>query len=280
MNLQEFVKTKDWLICVDSDGCAMDTMDVKHVRCFGPCMVAEWKLEPWQDQVLARWNEINLYTMTRGTNRFKGLAQALTEVNDRCTPIEGLAELTDWVARAPELSNGALAQAVQSAKGPCLGKALAWSQQVNAAIDALPAETKKPFAGVAEGLEAAHRAADVAVVSSANREAVVEEWTRCGLLDKVDVLCSQDTGTKADCIARLQAKGYAPDHILMVGDAPGDWDAARKNGVWFYPILVRHEAESWAEFPTGALPAFTGGRYAAYERQATARFTANLGGGQ
>ena len=78
-SLDEFVKKKRYLICVDSDGCAMDTMDVKHIRCFGPCMVKEWGLEEWQDQVLERWNEINLYSMTRGINRFLALAQALTD---------------------------------------------------------------------------------------------------------------------------------------------------------------------------------------------------------
>lgn len=36
MNITEYVKKKDFLICVDSDGCAMDTMDIKHIKCFGP----------------------------------------------------------------------------------------------------------------------------------------------------------------------------------------------------------------------------------------------------
>lgn len=76
----------------------MDTMDVKHFRCFGPCMVEEWQLEEWREEILTRWNEINLYTMTRGINRFKGLAQALTEINERCTPIPGVEELADWAA--------------------------------------------------------------------------------------------------------------------------------------------------------------------------------------
>ena len=49
-----------FLVCVDSDGCAMDTMDIKHTRCFGPCLVAEWGLDPWREDVLGRWNEINL----------------------------------------------------------------------------------------------------------------------------------------------------------------------------------------------------------------------------
>ena len=38
---------KDYLICVDSDGCAIDSMDIKHVRCFGPCLIKEWDLEEW-----------------------------------------------------------------------------------------------------------------------------------------------------------------------------------------------------------------------------------------
>lgn len=275
--LQEFTKRKDYLICVDSDGCAMDTMDVKHKRCFGPCMVEEWGLQPWAEPILARWDAVNLYTMTRGINRFKGLAIVLREVDARYTRIDGLDEFTDWAERAAELSNSALAEAVKTARGPALAKALAWSKAVNAAIDALPESEKKPFAGVAESLAAAHAVADVAVVSSANREAVEEEWARCGLLDSVDVLCCQDSGSKAACIAQLKAKGYAPGYILMIGDAPGDRDAAHKNGVLFYPILVRREADSWGEFVKAALPAFLNGSYAvAGGAAAERRFEENL----
>ena len=49
-----FVPGHQFLICVDSDGCAMDTMDIKHIRCFGPCMVKEWGLEEWAQPVLSR----------------------------------------------------------------------------------------------------------------------------------------------------------------------------------------------------------------------------------
>lgn len=276
-DLQHFVKTREYLVCVDSDGCAMDTMDIKHFRCFGPCMVEEWGLEEWAQPILARWNEINLYTMTRGVNRFKGLAMALDEINAQYTAVEGLDELKAWAASAPELSNGALEKALPAAQGPCLAKALSWSKKVNAAINALPESEKKPFDGAAAGLAAAHAAADVAVVSSANREAVEEEWARCGLLGSVDVLCCQDAGSKAACIAQLKAKGYAPDHILMVGDAPGDKAAAEKNGVWFYPILVRHEAESWAELVSTALARLTADAYAPYGEALAEKFLANLG---
>lgn len=276
-NLDAFSKQKEYLICVDSDGCAMDTMDIKHFRCFGPCMVEEWSLEEWKKPILDRWNEINLYTMTRGINRFKGLAMALAEIDKEYTAIAGVEELVDWAERAPELSNSALSKAAESAQGPALAKALSWSKKVNAAIDALPESEKKPFAGVAEGLAAAHGLADVAVVSSANREAVVEEWQKWNLLDHVDVLCCQDSGSKALCISELKKKGYAPDHILMVGDAPGDKDAADKNGVYYYPILVRHEAESWASFGE-ALDHLRKGSYVGYGQQKAKEFLDNLSG--
>lgn len=138
MTLQDFAKQRDFLVCVDSDGCAMDTMDVKHIRCFGPCLVREWGLEAWTEPILKRWNEINLYSMTRGINRFKALAEFLGETNAWYTPIEGVEELVAWIGSAPELSNAALAEAVKTARGPALAKALSWSKAVNAAIDALP----------------------------------------------------------------------------------------------------------------------------------------------
>ena len=187
-----------------------------------------------------------------------------------------MAELTEWVQSAPELSNRAVEQAAAAARGPCLAKVLSWSRKVNAAIDGLPELDKKPFDGVAEGLAAAHDLADVAVVSSANREAVEEEWARCGLLDKVDVVCCQDTGSKADCIAALLGKGYAPDHVVMVGDAPGDRSAAQKNGVWFYPILMRRESESWEELAAEGLECLRSGAFARYAEEKGRQFEENL----
>lgn len=278
VNLQSFIKKKDFLICVDSDGCAMDTMDVKHIRCFGPCMVEEWGLWKWKDEILARWNEINLYTATRGINRFKGLAMALTEINEKYCSIDGIDELNEWVSKSPELSNKAIKLAAATARTSCLEKAFSWSQKVNAAVMALPNGQKKPFDHVKEGLLAAHNFADIAVVSSANMEAVVEEWQRCCLLECVDVLCCQDVGSKAHCIEELEKKGYAKDHILMIGDAPGDEAASSENGVYFYPILVRHEAESWQELRKTALPQFAKLCYDSYGKEKRLDFVRNLGG--
>ena len=113
-DLSNFTKKHDYLICVDSDGCAMDTMDIKHIRCFGPCMVTEWQLEAWSEDILHRWNEVNLYTMTRGINRFKGLAVALSEINSKYRKIEGIDELVSWAETSPELSNDAVQRQIDA----------------------------------------------------------------------------------------------------------------------------------------------------------------------
>ena len=175
-NLAEYTKQKEWLVCVDSDGCAMDTMDIKHIRCFGPCMVEEWELDAWKDAILARWNEINLYTLTRGINLFKGLSIALTEINEKYTPINGVEAFCAWAEKSPELSNNALKSKIElGGENAIFKKALAWSLAVNKAINELPEEEKLPFEGVKEALAFAHASADVAIVSSANLDAVLEE---------------------------------------------------------------------------------------------------------
>lgn len=279
-NLTDYKKQKDFLVCVDSDGCAMDTMDVKHIRCFGPCMVTEWGLEEWQEEILTRWNEINLYTMTRGVNRFKGLSMILQEINEKYTGIEDLETLVKWAAESPELSNDAIKNAIEhNPDSIILKKALSWSLAVNTSINALPESEKLPFEGVKEALAYAQQYADVAIVSSANLGAVLDEWKLYGLLEHTDIVLAQDAGSKAFCIGELLKKGYAPDHVLMCGDAPGDQDAAKKNGVFYYPILVKHEKESWAEFMDQGLQHLVDGSYGGeYQEKKTAAFLNNLGG--
>lgn len=279
MDLQTFKKKKDYLVCVDSDGCAMDTMDIKHFRCFGPCMVEEWGLGQWREAILERWNVINLYSMTRGINRFKGLAMALGEIDKTYKKIEGLGAFLDWAETSPELSNSAVEKAIaQGGDTVCLEKALSWSKAVNASITEIPEEDKKPFEGVKEGLALAHELADVAIVSSANLQAVLDEWDLYGLLDHTDIVLAQDAGSKAYCIGELLKKGYEKDHVMMTGDAPGDLKAAESNGVFFYPILVKREKESWSQYGE-AVEHLVGGSYGgAYADAKKKEFLENLTG--
>lgn len=280
--LADFKRKKDYLVCVDSDGCVMDTMNCKHFHCFGPCMVEEWNLQEWKDAILERWNVINLFSMTRGINRFKGLAMALAEIDKQYVAIPGIEALCHWVEVAPALSNDGVIKAANEATDPVakaiFEKALSWSKAVNASIVKLPEELKVPYVGAKEGLAAAHAFADVAMVSSANRDAVEEEWGKFGLLEHTDIVLAQDVGSKAHCIAEMLKFGYDKDKVLMIGDAPGDCDSAEKNGVFYYPILVNHEKESWDEAIATAFAKLQAGEYVPYGADKKQEFLHNLGG--
>jgi len=277
-NLKEFCKNRDFLVCVDSDGCAMDTMNIKHKTCFGPCMVEEWGLTEWRNDILKRWDEINLYTSTRGINRFKALAMILEEISGKYTAVDGVKEFSEWAENAPELSNAAVRQKALESGKTVFQKALRWSTAVNEKINGLSSEDKKAFPGVREALAYAHEAADLAIVSSANPDAVQKEWEENGLLSFADVVCAQDSGSKSDVLGMLCKKGYDRKHILMCGDAPGDRAAAEKNEVLFYPILVRKEAESWKMFSEAVRRLKDGTYEGRYQAERTEAFLQNLRG--
>lgn len=275
--LDNFNKQKDFLICIDSDGCAIDTMDIKHIKCFGPCMVTEWNLEEWKEHILERWNEVNLYTLTRGINRFKGLAVALIEINEKYITIEGLDEFVRWTEETKELSNESLEVEIEKTNNICLKKALEWSKSVNKSIDLLSDDEKCPFEGVKEAIILAKKVADIAIVSSANEKAVLDEWNKHGLLENVDIVLTQNIGSKSYCINKLITKGYSRNNVLMVGDALGDLKAAEENEALYYPIMVRKEKESWSRFSKEALERFTSNSYyGEYQEKVIAEFKENL----
>ena len=235
MNISNFTKKKDYLVCVDSDGCAIDSMDIKHINCFGPCAVEEWGLEESSEKFLKRWNEINLYSKTRGINRFKGLAIIMEEFN-----LPNCNDLKNWVNTTKALSNEELI----AQNNDAFTKVISWSQKVNKAIKNLP--MPKAFDGVLETLSTIYEKADIAIVSSANITAIEEEWIASGLLKYVSVILSQNDGSKSECIKKLLTHGYLPENVLMLGDALGDLEAATNNNVSFYPIIPGKENESFS----------------------------------
>ncbi len=232
---------KEYLVCIDSDGCAIDSMKIKHTECFGPALAQVWDLGGKEQEIQKKWNEINLYSMTRGINRFKGLAMILKEFH--LEGEEAIDGFTRWTEYAAELSNGALEKVCKTEKNPVFWKAMKWSLIVNEKIEKLPISL--PFVPVKSCVEQIHKKADISVVSSANQEAITEEWRTGGLLEYVDYMFSQSDGSKAECIRKMAECGYKNKHILMVGDAPGDYEAAALNDAWYYPILVGKEQDSW-----------------------------------
>jgi len=276
ITIEEFEKSKDFLVCVDSDGCAMDTMDVKHRKCFGPKIIEVWGLQAIEEKFLKTWNMINLYSKTRGINRFKGLVKIFEVLTAEGINMPEFSSILKWIETSPELSNPALEKAIEETKDEQLIKTLEWSNAVNKAISELHNEDK-PFPGVKDGLEFISTVADIAIVSSANGGAVMEEWTRHELAPSVKVMLGQEAGTKAACIAGLKENNFSADKVLMVGDAPGDLEAALKNGVLYYPILVGKEEFSWKRLATEALSKLMDGSYRGeYQEKLIDEFNSSL----
>lgn len=257
------------IVCIDSDGCAMDTMTPKHQQCFGPDLVDVFEIKE-RAAFLKYWDRLNLYSRTRGINRFKGLVTALEHID-----YPHLTALKEWVETTPEFSEQALETAI--AKTPDdqnLKRALTWSKRVNQDIAAKSASFKA-FAATKESLAAISKVARVVIVSSANKAAVLAEWKRNGLLEFVDTVFGQEDGKKVACLARLSRE--VPAHqIMMVGDAVGDYQASQQAGTLFFPILVTKENESWRALKENALPAFVAGKYQPLQADYVAQFNANF----
>lgn len=275
-DIEAFTPAKKFLLCVDSDGCVMDSMTPKHKLCFGPLMIREWSLGEYENEILRLWEKVNLYSQTRGVNRFKGLAIVLKEVNANYMPIVGIGNLLHW-SESDELSEQSLMRKIEANHEVAIfKKALAWSRAVNRASAELGEEIISPFEGVREALEYAHAFADIAVVSGADPEALYGEWLRHGLLCHTDLLLAQNAGRKSYCIEMLLKKGYEKNAVLMCGDAPGDLYAAEQNGIHFYPITVGKEKENWKSFKN-VFDAFMQGNTDAL-REAKNEFSENLKG--
>ena len=280
--LREFRPAHEFFIGIDSDGCAFDTMEVKHKECFIPNFVRHFELAAVSKYAREAAEFVNLYSKWRGANRFPAYLKALEllaerpEVGRRAFRVPPLLGLRDWVARETKLGDPALKAEVERTNEADLVRTLAWSQAVNAAVR----ETVKavpPFPLVRETLAAAGERADLMVVSATPGEALVREWEEHDLARRVALIAGQEMGSKKEHLGLAAAGRYPKDRVLMIGDAPGDRQAAEANGVLFYPIEPGREDESWQRLYEEALPRFFAGSYAGeYMSERIAAFEALL----
>jgi phosphoglycolate phosphatase-like HAD superfamily hydrolase len=72
----------------------------------------------------------------------------------------------------------------------------------------------------------------------------------------VSLLAGQETGNKKAQLRMGAAGKYPPEKILMIGDAPGDLEAARSIEALFFPVTPGMEEESWVLLREESLPRF------------------------
>ena len=209
-------------------------------------------------------------------NRFPVLLKALDvlrdrkEVLDRNFKTPRLDSLRAYIDSGNPLNNaGLMAYVAEHPEDSEMQNVLAWSLSVNKRIAEM-VHGVPPFTHVADCLQALSEFADIVIVSATETKALQREWQSGGLLELVTEVCGQEMGSKKEIIARYR-NSYPEGHVLMIGDAPGDRDAAKANGVLFYPICPDQEAESWEQFGQ-AMDAFRKGCYGQMEKEKIAYF--------
>lgn len=267
-----------FLVAIDSDGCAFDTMEIKHKECFIPNIVKYWDLQPVSKYARSAAEFVNLYSKWRGINRFPALIMTLDLLRDwpdvlkRKVAIPVAQPLRDWIGRETKLGNPALKSEVEKTGDPILRQALDWSEAVNAAVANIVYNVP-PFPFVRESLELIAEWADVIVCSATPGEALVREWEEHKIAQYTRVIAGQEMGSKKEIIHYAAEGKYDRDKIIMIGDAPGDMKAARDNNALFFPIKPGHEDESWEFFFKEAAVQFKNGLYSqAYEAKLITEF--------
>ena len=203
------------------------------------------------------WEFCNLYSKSRGANRFPELVMALDylrerpEVQARKVKVPSFPALTEWMERETKLGNATLAAEVAGGNEG-LAQVKVWSDAVNVAVQDI-VHGVPPFPLLRESLEKMQDKADAMVISQTPCDALEREWAENNISEFVSVIAGQEMGTKTQHL-EFAAKGkYPDDKILMIGDAPGDRKAAKANGALFFPINPGKEEASWARFHGEAL---------------------------
>lgn len=280
--LADFRPQKKYFVGIDSDGCAMDAMDIKHQECFTPSYIKYFDLQAASTLVRETALFVNLYSTTRGQNRWVALARLFEllkqrpEVLERGVKIPEGKELQKFLDSGYPRSDKGVADFAAANPSEEIQQCIEWGNGVNKLIEWM-VRGNAPFPGAREAIEAMQDEVDTIVVSATPVDALEREWNEHGLAQYMHVIAGQEMGSKSEHV-QWAAKGkYDDDHIMLIGDAPGDRDAAYEQGVLFYPINPGGEVESWRRFKAEALPRFLDGTYRGeYQDRVVAEYEALL----
>ena len=271
--LKDFKPEKDFFIGFDSDGCVFDSMEIKQKECFCPAFVNNFDMQGAQKAARETWEFVNLYSKTRGVNRFLAVLRAVKllserkDVQARGVAVPDMAGLREWTERETKLGEATLVLEAERNPDPDLQRALRWSMDVTAAVKKI-VRNLPPYPQIPEILQTAAAKADLMVVSQTPTADLEREWAEHGIDTVVRLIAGQERGTKSEHLKYAAADKYDKNKILMIGDAPGDLQAARDNDVLFYPIVPGDEEASWDRFRDEGLQKFFDLKYeGAYQKK-------------
>jgi hypothetical protein len=103
--LRDLTPQHSYFVGIDSDGCAFDTMEIKHKECFIPNIIAYWDLQPVSKYAREAAEFVNLYSKWRGINRWPALVMVFdllaerAEVRKRPRCASSSSPVCRWVTR-------------------------------------------------------------------------------------------------------------------------------------------------------------------------------------
>jgi phosphoglycolate phosphatase-like HAD superfamily hydrolase len=275
-------KQKDFFIGIDSDGCVFNSMEKKQMECFFPEFIKHFELDQVYEQADKAWKFVNLYSRSRGTNRFIALVRTLellsnmAEITEKGVSIDTLPSLKKWTLKQYELSNSSLKHEMRYDRSPDLKKAYDWSLDVDLKMKRI-IKGIPPFQNAVDCLRIINDKSDAIVISQTPVNAIEREWKENGIFHLVKAVCGQEMGPKPEQISFLSRGLYENDRILMIGDAACDLEAAVENNAGFFPIIPGQEEESWAELLNTGLKNFFSGKYGGkYEEDLIRNFEKHL----
>jgi phosphoglycolate phosphatase-like HAD superfamily hydrolase len=251
---------KEFFAGIDSDGTAFDSMNIKHLNAFLPAALLVWDFAAARAAFENIWTRLNLYSQDRGINRFSGLVLAFEQLRAEGADAPDAAPLRAFTEQSAALSNASLEAWMRDHPHPFLDEVFRWSCE----SDRLFGEHTRgllPFKNVDATLGAIAERADVMVVSSASGRGLDKDWTFAGLTQYTALVAGQEAGSKRTQLWLGAFGKYPADKILMIGDAPGDLDAARSIDALFYPIIPGREAASWLRLQEEGLIRFFAGTW-------------------
>ena len=286
--LKDFQPKHEFLIGIDSDGSVFDTMGIKQRECFTPWLIAFFGLQPVAQAARECKEFADLFSKTRGANRHKTNKRILAELlpnhpmtQARNFKVPQYPHYFAWVDDPDSvLSNDGLKETINKTMDPRakqeLELVLAWSERVNWTVEEI-VKGMPPFPFVRECLEKIQPLMDIIVVSGTPGEALSREWEEHDIAQYAEVIAGQQMGTKAQHLEYAAKGKYKKNHVLMIGDAPGDLEAAKANDALFYPINPGDEVASWERFHDEAFDKFMNGEYTGrYEEKLIAEFDSYL----
>jgi phosphoglycolate phosphatase-like HAD superfamily hydrolase len=256
-------------------------MEIKHQECFTPNFIKHFRLQSVSKYARETWQFVNLYSKDRGTNRFPSLVKvvkllgARAQVQARGAKMPDISGLEEWIKRETKLGNATLNAEVKNGNKR-LDPIKVWSDAVNQTVEEL-VHGVPPFPLVRECLVKINQRADAMCISQTPTDALKREWAEHDIDRFVTIIAGQEMGTKTEHLRFAAKDKYPPTKILMIGDAPGDFKAAKANGALFYPIVPGREELSWKRLHDESLDRFFGGAYAGdYEAALVQEFDASL----